>query len=235
MIQSVLAQLSFWFYRYTRAFDSIDNFFVLTEFQREKVQALGLDDRKIMLKPNSLDMKFEMLQEKTDYIYVGRLEESKGIYELLDAWSQLDGRFRLTIVGGGDIDAQLRQSYPQNNIFFRGKLSRGETLKAISKSKYLIQPSILYETFGLTIIEAMSYATPVIGFDIGTRGQFIQDGVNGFLSDDANLVEVIRNSFNHKDYVLLGKNAVETAKLYENNYVIAKQVELYKDVLQGRV
>lgn len=235
MIQSLLAQLSFWYYRATKVFENIDYFFVLTNFQKEKVKNLGIDKNKIILKPNSLQMSFDIQKEKKDYIYVGRLEESKGIYELLKVWDTLDERFVLTIIGGGEVEEKLKKEFSNANIIFKGKCSREETLKSISKSKYLIQPSILYETFGLTIIEAMSFGVPVIGYQIGTRGDFIQDGVNGFLSGRDNLKDVIGNSYKYECYELLSKNSIETAKLYENEYIIEKQIRIYNKILENEI
>lgn len=100
LLQSVVAQMAFWFYKVTKLFDTIDYFFVLTNFQKEKVKSLGIDESKIILKPNSLSMSFDTQKEKKNYVYVGRLEESKGIYKLLKVWKQLDARFVLTIVVG---------------------------------------------------------------------------------------------------------------------------------------
>lgn len=235
LLQSMVAQMAFWFYKATKVFDNIDYFFVLTNFQKEKVKSLGIDESKIILKPNSLSMSFTAQKEKQGYIYVGRLEESKGIYELLNAWKQLDERFVLSVIGGGEIEDELKNEFSHANILFKGKCSREVTLENIATSKYLIQPSLLYETFGLTIIEAMSYGVPVIGFDIGTRGDFIQDGVNGFLSDRDDLKSVIEKSFDYKEYDSLSENAIETAKLYENKYVIEKQIEIYNQILENKV
>lgn len=231
MVQSLLAQFSFWYYRASGVFDNIDYFFVLTNFQKEKVKNLGIDEKKLILKPNSLGMSFDTHREKKDYIYVGRLEESKGIYELLKVWDTLDERFVLTIIGGGDIEEKLRAKYNKPNIIFKGKCSREETLEAISTAKYLIQPSLWYETFGLTIIEAMSFGVPVIGFRIGTRGDFIKDGVNGFLSDGDDLKEVIEKSYEFGEYQAMSDESKRSAKSYENEYVIDKQVEIYKEIL----
>ncbi len=235
MIQSVLAQLSFWYYRAAKIFINIDYFFVLTNFQKEKVKILGIDEKRIIFKPNSLEMTFDIVKEKKDYIYVGRLEESKGIFELLRVWIQLDEKYILTIVGGGDIEQELREKYKKQNIIFKGKCSREETLTCISKSKYLIQPSIWYETFGLTIIEAMGSGVPVIGYDIGTRRDFIQDGVNGFLSGRDELKDVIEKSFDYEEYENLSKEAIETSKMYENDYVIEKQIKIYNDILENKI
>jgi len=92
----------------------------------------------------------------------------------------------------------------------------------------------LYETFGLTIIEAMSHGTPVIGLNIGTRSDFINDGINGFLSNKSDLERVIKRSYNYFDYQSLSKNSIETSKLYENHYITNKQINIYKDILKDK-
>lgn len=235
MIQSVLAQLSFWYYRAAKIFINIDYFFVLTNFQKEKVKILGIDEKRIIFKPNSLEMTFDIVKEKKDYIYVGRLEESKGIFELLKVWQELDEKFILTIIGSGDIEQELREKYSKQNIIFKGKCSREETLTCISKSKYLIQPSIWYETFGLTIMEAMSFGVPVIGFDIGTRGDFIRDGINGLLSNRDDLKDVIEKSFDYEEYENLSKEAIKTARIYENESVTENQIKIYTDILENTI
>lgn len=234
LLQSTVAQASFWFYRFTKVFDNIDYFFVLTTFQKEKVISLGIDKSQVILKPNSLKMSFDISNKKDGYVYVGRLEESKGIYELLKVWEKLDGKYVLTVIGGGEIEDELKNRYKNNNIIFKGKCSREVTLKTISSSKYLIQPSLLYETFGLTIIEAMSFGVPVIGFDIGTRKDFIQDGINGFLCDNENFEQKIKYSLDFANYDMLCKNAINTAKKFEDDYVTNMQIEIYKDILDSK-
>lgn len=232
LFQSVVVQLSFWFYRIMRIFDNIDHYFVLTDFQKDKVKSLGIDENKIILKPNSLKMFGEISKKKDGYIYVGKLDESKGIVELLKVWKKLDTKYCLTIVGGGDLEEKLKKEYQQRNIIFKGKCSREDTLQMISSSKYLIQPSLLYETFGLTIIEAMNFGVPVIGFDIGTRRDFIVDGNNGFLCDQNTLKDTIEKSFNFSGYELMSKNALLKAKEFDNDYIIKKQIEIYKNILE---
>lgn len=231
LFQSVVVQLSFWFYRITRLFDNIDYYFVLTDFQKDKVKSLGIDENKIILKANSLKMFGEISKKKDGYIYVGKIDESKGIVELLKVWKKLDKKYCLTIVGGGDLEEKLKKEFQQRNIIFKGKCSREDTLQMISSSKYLIQPSLLYETFGLTIIEAMNFGVPVIGFDIGTRRDFIVDGKNGFLCDHNTVKDVIEKSFDFGEYELLSKNALLKAKEFDNDLIIKKQIEIYKNIL----
>jgi glycosyltransferase involved in cell wall biosynthesis len=236
LIQSGLAQISFWFYRFFKFFDNIDYFFVLTNFQKNKVLSLGIDKSKVVLKPNFIKHNVGGLNVKKGYIFIGRLEESKGVLSLLEVWKKLDEKFVLTIVGDGKLRYQLMNKYKQSNILFKGKCTREETINFISKSKFLIQPSLWYETFGLTIIEAMSLGVPVIGFNIGTRPDFIEDGVNGFLTrDNENLLEVIKDSYSHVNYFSLSNNAILKSKEFETDYLITKQIDIYRQILDKRV
>lgn len=231
LLESFVAQLSFWFYRTTKLLNSIDYYFVLTEFQKKKIKSLGIREDKILLKPNALSFEYNIYKNKHGYIYVGRLDESKGILDLLNVWSQLDGKYNLIVVGTGKLENKLKLKFKRNNITFKGKCSREVTMQLISKSKYLIQPSLLYESFGLTIIEAMSCGVPVIGFDVGTRLEFIKDSVNGFLSNKKDLKQVIERSFSFSDYLSLSNAALISSKKYSNSVVIKKQIQLYNEIL----
>ncbi len=131
LLQSLIAQMAFWFYKAIKIFDTIDYFFVLTNFQKEKIKSLGIKESKIILKPNSLQLNPQASSLKNGYVFVGRLEESKGIFELLEVWKQLDVRYQLTIIGGGELLESLKKQYSQANIMFLGKCSREKTLQNI--------------------------------------------------------------------------------------------------------
>lgn len=231
-LQSFVAQAAFLFYRFSGIFENIDYFFVLTNFQKQKVLKLGLDGKKIILKPNFIELEQVQSSKKDGYIYVGRLEESKGILKLLDIWHNLDNRFVLTIIGTGLIEEELKEKYKSKNIIFKGKQSREHTLKLISEAKYIIHPSLLYETFGLTIIEAMSSGTPVIGLNIGTRPDFIEHKLNGFLCEIKDLKEIIEYSFNYKSYETMRLQSIETSKHYQKHYILNMQLNIYKTILR---
>lgn len=231
IFQSAIVQVAFWFYKITKVFDNIDYFFVLTNFQKEKIISFGINKKKIILKPNSLDLLINnQSYRKENYIYVGRLEESKGIYELLRNWVLLDNKFILTIIGTGEIEDSLRKTYQKDNIIFLGKCNRDITLQHIASSKYLIQPSIWYETFGLTIIEAMSFGVPVIGSNLGTRSDFIEEGVNGFLYSKNDFIKVIEKSYCFDKYEELVYNSIKTANQFKKEHILHNQLEIYKNI-----
>jgi glycosyltransferase involved in cell wall biosynthesis len=61
----------------------------------------------------------------------------------------------------------------------------------LAESSFLVFPSTWYETFGLTIAEAMSVGVPVIATNLGPRNEMIQNGINGFLYENGNSTEFI--------------------------------------------
>ena len=87
----------------------------------------------------------------------------------------------------------------------------GEILK---KTDILVAPSILYETFGYTVLEAMSYGVPVIVSDHVGAKDIIPDGGGIVLTDitPEKLAEAIRT--------------LDSRKLCDMNAVIRKQVRI---------
>lgn len=231
-LQSIFAQLAFSFYKLTFQIKNIDYFFVLTPFQKSKFLELNIPASKLILKPNSYNSG-HVSAEKSGYLFVGRFEDGKGLHLILNAWQSLPGHFKLTVVGAGPGYEDTVNTNILPNVVFRNYLSREETLKEISKAKYLIHSSLYYETFGLTILEALSMGTPVIGFDIGTRKDFIQNGFNGFLIQQDDLLDTVLKTIDFKDYDLLSRNALQSSRQFEEEVVIKRQISFYESIISG--
>ncbi len=235
LLQSFFAQVAFSFYRCFGLYNSIDYFFVLTKFQKKILLDLGMFNSKLILKPNFTPYSAKLkttVPKSNDYIFIGRLEHAKGIFLLLDTWLSLDESFVINVIGSGPEEKWFRTHYEKNNIIFWGSCSYQFTQDKLSNCKYLIQPSLWYETFGLTIIEAMRFGIPVIGLDIGTRRDFIQNKINGFLSDENSFKKSITLSSDYFDYERLSQNALKTAREFEETQVIDKQIEIYRSIIQ---
>ncbi len=231
-VQSLAANLAFTWYRVKEDADNIDAYFVLTHFQKQKLKS-KIPASKMLLKPNAIEEpgSIHPAHEKKDYLFVGRLEAAKGIELLLSTWMQMPEHFTLTIVGTGDNDLELQNRYAKPNIRFLGKLPHEQVLQRMNEAKYFIHSSLTYETFGLTLVEALARGTPVIALDRGPRSEFIQSGKNGFLCQPENLREVILQSYDFTEYDALSAQAVESAKPFYSQKVVALQVELYQQLL----
>ena len=232
-IQSLVFGLAFFFYRINKSFNAIDYFITLTKFQYDKILSFGISESKLKLKPNFNSMpNVNRIQNenKSGYLFIGRLEESKGISQLLNIWRNLPEEFQLKIIGDGPLLDKLKAlNIP--NVEFYGTLQNDDVKIKLASSRYLLQTSLCYETFGLTIIEAFQMGTPVIGLNIGPRKDFIINNCNGFIADNFDDLEpVIRKSYNYIEYNSLTQNALITAEKYNENDVINQQIEVYKEI-----
>jgi len=152
---------------------------------------------------------------------------------LLSTWVRLPNKFKLTIIGDGPDLKKLQNQYNQNNITFKGRCDASTIGAELNNSRYLLHTSLCYETFGLTILEAMQHSVPVIGFDIGTRGEFIQDGINGFLANKSNIASVILQSDNISNYADMVQKAKETAQKYAQEKLGALQLKIYEQIIKN--
>ena len=160
---------------------AVDIYFALTKFARAKFIEGGLPAEKIAIKPNFLSPDPGPGMGKGNYcLFVGRLSEEKGIRPLLAAWSQLRSPLPLRIVGDGPLNDLVSEAAGQNeNITWEGRCDTKEVEQLVGDAKALIVPSLWYEGFPRTVIEAYSKGTPVIASKLGSLGEVIVDGQTG--------------------------------------------------------
>ena len=117
---------------------------------------------------------------------LGRLDEpKKGLAVFLDAAAVVaaaEPRARFALVGDGPARADLerRAGAPglAGRVVFAGE--RRDVRDVLSGIDIFVQPS-LWEGFGLTVIEAMAAALPVVASRVGGIPEALRDGVDGIL------------------------------------------------------
>jgi len=85
------------------------------------------------------------------------------------------------------------------------------------------------ETGGIGILEAMASGKPIVGFAQGGILDWCQHGVNSYLAEPGNMVDLengLRYCLEHRD--VLGKNSRELAKRFTWEKVCEKVAEVYK-------
>ena len=88
----------------------------------------------------------------------------------------------LKIVGDGPLAPTVKLAAEQNSrIEWLGSRSLTEVLTLVGDATMLVMPSIWYETFGRTIIEAYACGTPVIASNLGAMAELVVDGETGLL------------------------------------------------------
>lgn len=171
---------------------AIDRYFALTEFSRQKFIEGGLPAERIAVKPNFIDPDPRRGSGSGGYaLFVGRLSTEKGVDTLLEAWTRLNRAVPLEIIGDGPLAEQVREAAArQANITWHGKLASQETVERIGAAACLVMPSIWYECFPRTILEALAKGTPVVASRIGSMIELVTEGVTGAHFEAGNASEL---------------------------------------------
>ncbi|OGW48017.1 MAG: hypothetical protein A2078_05465 [Nitrospirae bacterium GWC2_57_9] len=128
------------------------------------------------------------LQDKMVVLFVGRLQDCKGIDVLIDALSLLrNDKIVLLVVGGGYSDERYREEAitrgVQDRVFFVGPVSHEEELpRYYNVCDLLVLPSTYMESFSLVVLEAMASAKPVVVSSLPGPSQLVSDGTDGLIS-----------------------------------------------------
>jgi glycosyltransferase involved in cell wall biosynthesis len=153
------------------------------------------DDNRIDVIPNGvkipeIEKKVTInkhnLEKKKYILFIGRMDPIKGIEYLITAFNDICREYSdvfLVLVGDGYYKNYLKRITKTNKqIIFLGHIS-DETEKHFlyQNCEMLVLPSI-YEAMPMVILEAMSYAKPVIASEVGGIPSIITDGINGFLT-----------------------------------------------------
>src|SRR5262249_42276833 len=112
-------------------------------------------------------------------VFVGRLSAEKGLETLLSAWTHVPAR-RLKVVGDGPLGS-FAKKVASSNIEFLGRQPVARVLELLGAAKFLIFPSECYENFPRVIVEAFAKGLPVLGSDLGSMREIIEDGRTGVL------------------------------------------------------
>lgn len=166
-----------------------------------------------------------------NFLYVGQIEDFKGILFLIDSFKKLKKDYMLTVVGDGSKLSEAKKiSAGNKEIKFLGRLKNEETIKEYEKSDMTIVPSLCYENSPTVIYESLSVGTPVLASEIGGVGELVYDGVNGYkfrAGDADDLLEKINYCLDNRDKIReMRSRAVESVSGFALENYISKIMEL---------
>ena len=200
------------------------------------------------LKKEEIDDKYKHIFEKKVFITIGRLTEQKGQWNLLKAFSLLDGDNNLIILGSGEKEVELKELAIKyniyNKVFFLG--FQKNPFKFLYQSDIFVLSS-LWEGFGNVIVEAMRCNLPIISTDCpsGPREiiapnsdvtQKLKDAIDiseyGILVDDNNPTQLYSamNIMVNDDSLSLGYRAKskERAQEYSKDLIVNKFIKEFE-------
>ena len=148
-----------------------------------------------------------------DMIYVGRLTFQKDPQRLMRLCARLKESkpdLKVAIVGTGELEAEVKQLCEElgisENVNFLG--FQPNPIKMVHDTKVMILTS-RWEGTPMCALEAMALGTPIVSTPSDGMKDLIDDGVNGYLTDDdtvmAEKLLAIMNDAAHRNF--LGENA----------------------------
>jgi glycosyltransferase involved in cell wall biosynthesis len=164
--------------------------------------------------------------QQQNILFAGTITKRKGVHILIDALNTINKQgtnFNCTIVGmahSGDkygkfILNKIEKYKLKDKITLAGHVSETKLAEYYSRADIFAFPSML-EGYGMVLLEAMSFALPVVAFNNSAMPYTVKDGINGLLCKNGNVTdfaEKLRTLINDNAlWKKLSKGALQTSK-----------------------
>ena len=207
-------------------------YIALNEFPRNKFIEGGIPAERIVVKPNFVDFPVPVNLPRQGLLFVGRLSVEKGIKTLVEAAAQLNDP-ELKVAGDGP---QAHELEGKSGITRLGSLNSIEVRHEMCSAIALVLPSICYENFPRTIVEAFACGLPVIASRLGAMAELVRDGETGLLFEPGNAQDLAAKlawaKLHPEEMSVMGRNArtqFETEFSADVNYRMLRNI--YQSVI----
>jgi glycosyltransferase involved in cell wall biosynthesis len=146
---------------------------------------------------------------------------------------QLARKMGFRLLMAGLIDESYRgyfekeiKPYLNDKIQYLGLVEEDEKMELISKARALLHFNTYAEGFGISLIEAMACGTPVVGMDLGSIGEVVEDGVTGFVISDISKAEGVIEKIG-------SIRREDCRKRVENLFTADRMVDNYEKLFTG--
>ncbi|MDP3015298.1 MAG: glycosyltransferase [bacterium] len=166
--------------------------------------------------------KFNISDDKKIVIYLGRLSWIKGFDTLVPAFKTVVKKHpeAILVIAGGDdgfkktINELIGRYQLDKSVLFAGMLAGGEKIAALQDSNIFVMPSYS-ESFGMSVVEAMSVGKPVVV----TKGV----GISSYIVSAKAGIVVEKNEAELSEAIIsLLENAGMGKKMGENGKILVE-------------
>lgn len=166
----------------------VTRYIALNDFCRQKFIDGGLPAERLVVKPNFVDGGAVETHPRSGYLFVGRLSAEKGVATLAEA-ARLMPMLGFSVAGSGPELPRL-QGMPYVSLL--GALGPEDVRHRMLRAQALVLPSIWFENFPRTIVEAFAAGLPVIASRIGALAELIEHGTTGLLFEPGNAADLAK-------------------------------------------
>jgi len=206
--------------------------------------------------PFSLDIDLHDYKSPTKRVlYTGRIHPEKGISNLLKAWEKIPNKLKnewsLRIIepweetqgGGGESFFKEVKNRAGKSVEIPGPIfSECDLINQYKEAELFVYPSFAKrgETFGLAILEAMSFGCVPIVSSLPCFKDFIEPLENGFCFDetsdqcDEELAKCLIDLMSKSSLSIYADRAVATAKNYSVDKIANLYIEDFASLLEEK-
>ncbi|EFK09745.1 glycosyltransferase, group 1 family protein [delta proteobacterium NaphS2] len=236
---------------FIRFYNLSDCIIVLANRFKKELVNWGLDKRKIFVSRTMFDgarVQKPLGRNKIPvFLFLSRISELKGVYEIIDALEMLireGDDCRVIFVGFGrdpdsipKLKAYAEKKAVLTRVEFRGYLEGYEKYKAYASADVFLLPSYK-EGCPNSVLEAMASGLFIICSDVGALSEVVKDKRNGIIvkpKDAADLHGKMKYVIdNMKEIKVLGrKNMAYAQKNFESQMVIDQIRRIYSSLLEN--
>lgn len=196
---------------------NVDEFVVLSESWKEYIEEIS--GRTVTSINNYVDIRRNVIpREKGQILFLGAFIQRKGIYDLIEACSQLDVPYHLHLCGSGEneiVEKLVNDLDLAENVTFHGWVDTATKTHLLSKCSVMILPSY-NEGLPMTLIESLGCKIPVITTPVGAIPEVIVDGKTGYLVEPGSVCQIA----NKLNYVLSSPKELES--IIDSGYILYK-------------
>ncbi len=154
----------------------------------------------------------------TKFLFLGRLGQRKGVYDLLEAIRIVVQKYNQTslqfyLAGDGDVEeveSLVRKHQLEDNVFLPGWID--DRLKAeYLRSVYTVILPSYSEGLPMSLLEAMAAGKVVLSTKVGGIPELVDDGQNGFLVAPGDIQALVRS------ILFISNNKEKMHRIGENN------------------
>lgn len=201
--------------------------------------------------PNAIEIgvdaewkKVQIAKEKPmRLVYVGRIAENKGVFEIVEAVEILRNHginTQLVIAGSGPEEGKLRACVANlglnGSISFVGAVFGEEKRRVWEKADLFVFPTYHREGLPYTLLESMSARTPPVVSPVGAIPDVMEDGVHGVFVPSRNpeaLAEAIERLDN--DRALICRMGEASRQRVEDYYTVARLAEDFRKLYHNLI
>jgi glycogen synthase len=200
----------------------------------------------VVSNPYNNDLFFEMPEVKRnqELVFLGRLDDQKGLDLLLKALKLLKEQAItpcLTVIGTGIAETNFRQLAQDlgiaSQVDFVGEKTGLELVRLLNAHQIMVVPSRLFEAFGLVVLEGIACGCVVLGSAQGGLPEAIGPCGETFINENVqDLARQLSDLWRHPERLSVYRaNAKEYLRHFRRDRIAASYIEVIERVLNSAV